>query len=37
MKSTQSIEEETLLPTSLLEDEIQDPEIIANKEFFLFF
>ena len=34
MKSTQSIEEETLLPTSLLEDEIQDPEIIANKEFF---
>ena len=32
MKTTISFEEETLLPTSLLEDEYLDPEIISNNE-----
>ena len=31
MKKTQTIEEETLLPSSLLDDEYLDPEIIPNK------
>ena len=32
MKTTISFEEETFLPTSLLEDEYLDPEIISNNE-----
>ena len=32
MKKTQPIEEETLLPSSLLDDEYLGPEIIRNNE-----